>query len=257
MQFKFLNIKVKPHQGTFIQWSIDGILVSSKIRVERGPGNNGPWEEIALLEPNFVMYNDQEVNIKGLFGHFFYRVSVLDSGLNPILVSRSLTIESQNNKIIREIVRQHELLLEGANGHPGFLSRQFACYKRVRFGSRCLFCLNELGEVVLDKCTHCFGSRYLEGWSNPMIFWGHWLDSGTTATQSDYLGQTEVNYKQLFMTNSPVIDTGDVLIESDGPNAWRIVTADQRRPGGYLVSQTLSVSQIDPQHIEASLEFPE
>jgi hypothetical protein len=257
MQFKSLNVQIKPHQGIFIQWKIEGIIASYKIKVERAPGNEGPWEEIAVLEPNYIMYQDREVNIKGIFGHFFYRLTILDAGLLPLLVSRPFNVENQNNKIIQEVIRQHELLLEGANGHPGFLSRRFACYKRVRFGSKCTYCINEAGEVILDKCPQCKGSRYLEGWSNPMLFYGHWLDSGTTATQSDYLGQTEVNYKQLFLTNYPVIDTGDVLIESDGYTAWRITSADQRRPGGYLVSQTLSLSQIDPQHIEASLEFPE
>lgn len=258
MIFQRLHLSLYPETGWRIQWHIEGITNDDTIIVQRGSSQLGPWEDIASLESHIVFYTDTVPNFRGFFSNLYYRLIVKDVDDNEKGISAPFNGEKYGNRIVNEIVRQHELLLNGTNSHPGYMSRRFACYKKTRFGTPCTACLHvDTREVMVDNCKICGGSRTLEGWSNPAVFYGRWLSPVMKQTSITPTTEAEMNNKQLFLSNYPVIDPTDILIEEDGNHAWQISSVTATQPGGFLASQQLTVSQIDPQQIQAKLKFPE
>ena len=255
MQIKSLLLTIYPDQGWRLQWDVDGIDNTHEIVIERASGPEGPWSVLDILDWNTIAYVDTEPSFRGFFDHLFYRLTVrLISDQSIIRQSEAVSTVRSGTKITNEIIRQHELTLKGVNTLPGFFSRKFKLYKRTKFGTKCHFCIDEdTGEALLDQCDQCNGTRYLEGWTNPVPFDASWRTQAQASSEITQLGDHESNRGQLFLAAFPVVEPGDVLIQQDDLTAWEVVSITTSSPGGYLVSQVLNLSQLDRQFIEARL----
>jgi hypothetical protein len=256
--FRFVQVMIWPDVGWRVQWSIDKPDPSQETVVLRASGPEGPFEEKAVLPIGDLVFEDREVPYRSLWDLLYYKIIVRDS------TSKATIAESTPTSVLElpglnevEIIRQHELLLYGVNGHPGYMPRKFACYKRTIDGTPCHFCLDHYTEeVIQDQCDVCKGTRYLEGWANPIKFNGRFVNQTQKSTTISYDGETEGDDRQLFTAAFPMLEPGDVLAEKKNGRRWRVLTITASEPNNVLVSQHANVKRIDRQFVENSLVYP-
>jgi len=254
MKFKSVNIMSWPSKGGFrIQWSIDGISASDSITIERSEGQEGPWLELTTLPGTTVSYEDCMFanNQIGFFRKFWYRITIKNDADELQLQSNALSTENIADPVTREIVRQHELLLYGVNGHPGYYSRDFACYKKQIMGERYEDSRGYNGEELLGFSDIDQNTGYKDGYADPMVFKGRWINSVEVSSVMQPTGRREEFNRQLWTTNYPVLEIGDLIVEKDTGLVYEVRSISKREPNGTLISQTANCSQMHPNTYEA------
>lgn len=258
--FQYIENTIKPGESWIVQWQIDGIEMSHTIDVERSDGQEGPWETVAKdLSWDTVSYEDTDVTNRSFWHTRFYRVIVKDSQGNEILKSRGQTFDTGQNRIIGEMIREKDLILYGANSHPGFFSREFSCHKPTTQGTLCHHCVDqETEEVYLDECPVCKGTRYTEAYAKPITFKALWMDKDRRRTiQSTRGGKVESEDKRLYTSNYPILEPEDVLTEKRSGDHWKVKMIDATKPNDIVVEQIAEVELIPRDFVESQLNFPE
>ena len=259
MNFEFIKVIPWPDKGWRIQWSINGIEPGHKIIIEKASGQEGPWEQISEEEWNSVYFLYHSAAYRSNFEQYYYRIKVLDSEDDEQLVSRVFGQEFSPELATMEVIRRHEIVLYGVNGHPGFMSRIFACFKRTIDGTRCHFCINpHTHERTQEKCNVCKGTGYIEGWSNPILFKGRWRDRIQKQSRRSTYGEKDKEERRLWLSAYPILEIGDILIEKSTNKMFEVVTIGVTQPDNIVLSQNAQCSNVDRDFIEStSLRFPE
>ncbi len=260
MRFQKINIGIWPNTGWRLQWEIDGITASHEILIQRASSPEGPWEDIEIVDYNTVVYKDVIPSWRGFNTLLFYRFIIreISDPSNILLTTKGITTEKAGTKITAEIIRQHELTLKGSNTHPGYGVWDFALFKRTKFGTVCNFCTDPLtGERgLVANCQQCKGTGYLEGWSNPVKFRARWLVPVPKSTIIETHGPSEEITRQMWTAGFPIIEPGDIAVEKDTGRAWRVKNISASEPNRVVVSQSMTVTQIDKQKVEGNLFYP-
>ncbi len=260
MRFSWINIGVWPDEGWRLQWTIEGITSAHEIVIERASSPEGPFEEIDIVDHNTVAYSDSTLPIyRGFHTLLFYKLVVRNkSDEVTVLESDPQTIKKAGDRITSEIIRQHELLLRGANSHPGFGVWDAACFKRTKYGTPCTTCIDPLTKERgrLGNCPTCKGTGYLEGWSNPITFRARWLTSIRKVSMIEVHGPSEEITRQGWTAAYPILEPGDVLVEKGTGTAWKVRNIDSSEPNGTVTSQAFTASAIDKQKQESGLFYP-
>lgn len=257
MKFESIRIGYRPGDGWQLQWLLSGIDSDTTIRIERSAGPHGPWDIIDTVSFDTVFYCDYIPEFRSVFKNFWYRLIVVQSG-QDVLTSEPQSSESISDYITNEIVRQHNLLLYGVNNHPGFYSRHFACYKPDRYGVKECSGIAPNGEDFLGENMLGDNTKYQNGYLTPIKFKGRWIDTVRKESSTMAIGRRETFNRQLWTSNFPVLDKGDVICEKGTGRNYEILSIDVRMPNNILVSQNVVCKQIDPQFWEAkNLRYPE
>lgn len=257
MKFESIHIGYRPGDGWQLQWLLSGISSANTIRIERSAGPYGPWDIIDTVSFDTVFYCDYVPEFRSVFKNFWYRLIVEDSG-EDVLVSKAQSSRNSSDYITNEIIRQHNLLLYGVNNHPGFYARDFACYKPDRFGVRECSGIAPNGEDFLGGNDFGDNTIYERGYLNPITFKGRWIDTFKKDSNTMALGRMENLTRQLWTSNFPTLEKGDVICERSTGKNYEILGIDVRMPNNILVSQNIVCKQIDPQFWESkNLRYPE
>lgn len=243
MNFRFIRVIHFPGRGWHIQWSFSRTNANN-ITIERAEGEEGPWVEVATLGPSTVFYTDC-IDNRSFFGKMFYRIKTSE------VTSKPVSTENESNALMNEMVRQHNLLLYGVNGAPGQLANKFACFKKQESGHKYQESRGYNGEVVLGKSYSDESTGYHEGYANPIIFNGRWISSIQKQRITSVTGSEEHFQRQLWTSNYPIFEPGDVLIERGNGEAYEVKSVDVRAPAGIVISQTVLCSQISKSAYEA------
>ena len=259
MYFNFIRVIPWPDDGFRVQWSIDGIEPDHKVVLYKASGQNGPWEEIGEKEFNSTHFLHRTPLYRSNFEQIYYKLKVLDSEDEVMLESGPVGQQFSATLPTAEVIRRHEIILYGVNGHPGFMSRTFACFKRTIDGTRCDFCRNEqTHERTQDNCFVCKGTGYIEGWSNPILFKGRWRDQVNKSVQSNMYGESDSERRRLWLSAFPVLEIGDILIEKSTNNYFEVISITSREPDNIIISQNAQCENLDQDFIESkTLRFPE
>jgi hypothetical protein len=100
------------------------------------------------------------------------------------------------------------------------------------------------------------GTRYLEGYTNPITFRGRFVTPPSKTTQLSVDGEAEEDTRQIFMANYPELTPGDILAQKSSGLRWRVMSIEASTPGGTLVSQRASVRRVLVEDIANSLFYP-
>lgn len=257
MKFNDIRVIPWPRKGWRIQWSVKDMNPAHKFAIERSSAPEGPWSYVIELDAADYTYQDNEVPLQDLFSGFYYRIRVIDESEEDVVITRAVSTFSAGNLITQEIIRNHEILLEGMNGHPGYFVRHLACYKRTIAGTQCHFCINPVtGEQQKDNCHVCQNTGYIENWSNPIIFYGRWTDQVQKMKQITSTIDQEQEIRQLWTAAYPVIEPGDILAEKGTGKRYRVTNIATREPDGIIISQSASCKVLNREFIENELNFP-
>ncbi len=243
--------------GWRLEWSFELPLASS-ILVYRSEGPKGPWTLLDTLPSNSVSYEDCLKEYRGFFKKVWYKIEIVDATDNLILESRPMSSESAGDLITNEIIRQHELTLKGVNGHPGYYAVDLACFKRTRFTEQYNLSRGFNGERMIANSSPDQNTGSAEGYANPILFRGRWINTVQKQSHVQVNGIREDFRRQLWTTNYPILETGDILCEKGTDRVYEVGPIDVRQPNNIVVSQTATCKQIDPQMWEAqNLRYPE
>ena len=239
---------------------VDGINSSHEVVIERASGSEGPWTEVDVVAYNSIGYQDEITAWRGFHTLLFYRLTVREIATpeNILVRSKPITTSKGGSKITSEIIRQHEITLRGVNTHPGYGAWDFALYKRTKHGTLCTSCTDpytgERGTVA--RCEQCQGTGYIEGWTLPVTFRLRWMTPVPKSTIIEAYGSSEEIVRQAWTAAYPIIEPGDMMVEKDTGRVWKTLNISSSEPNGVVVSQSLTLMQVDKQKIEGSLFFP-
>ena len=259
--FKRINVYLWPEDGWRIQWflkaSQDFSYPDHIIEVHRSSGPEGPWVLAGAVSSNSVVFEDKSRIKRSLWDRIFYKLKVVETSTQNVVVeSSAVTLGAIPDPNAREIIRQHNLLLYGVNTHPGYYAIDFACFKRTKQGTPCSYCRDlESGDIYIDRCDECMGTRYLEGFSNQVKFRARFITSASPRSEITVYGDKEVDSRSIFMSSFPVLEPGDILVEKDTDNHWEVTNINTSEPGGILVSQRATLSKVYHNNIVNRLHY--
>jgi len=254
--FRNIRVVVWPDKGWRVQWQIDELDPSDTIVVQRSQGPEGPWTTAGTVSASTMVYEDTDQPYRSYWTLFFYRLQVKRDG-SVIATSEPASTSRQASHEIREVIRRYEQVLQGVNGHSGQGSVEMACFKRAIDGTDCPDCVDpKSGQRLVDRCTTCNGTGYVEGWSNPIKFRARFLNGPTKQTRQTQQNEEEEDRRQLWTAAYPVMEPHDVLVEKENGRRWRIIRIDTNEPSGVIVSQMMTVRRIEREFIENDLMYP-
>lgn len=258
MIFKYIKCICWPGKGWRIQWKIEDHDPTSVIVIYRSESPTGPWLELTRLASNEVTYTDLNAEYKGFFDPIWYKITVFNAAVDTILFeSRPFNTQNFIDRPNAEIIRQHNLLIYGVNGNPGFYGTSMACYKKQKYGQEFCETRGYNGEITIGWSNLDQNTGKQAGYANPIIFKGRWLSRTDKQQVTTTTGRKEEFEKQLWISNYPVLEPGDILCEQGTGRNFEVSSLSASEPNGILISQTVSVSQIDLHLWEArNLYFP-
>lgn len=204
-----------------------------------------------------VYYYDPHQEYKSFFDPIWYKIVVKNSLGDTLTSSRPINTVSVADRINAEIIRQHNLTLYGVNGNPPFYAARFACYKKQKYGEEFCQTRGYNGEVISGWSGIDQNTGMSDGYANPIIFNARWMSKTEVQQVKTAVGIKEDNDKQIWMSNHPALESGDILVESGTGKVFEVRSVSASEPNGVRVSQAASVSQIDGSLWEANnLFFP-
>jgi len=240
--------------GWFVQWAVEDNSVGLIVRVERSSSNEGPWALVREVDSAVIAVSDYEAPVTSFWDLSYYRLTLLN-GAEVLAQTPAFSLSGEPTKLTSEVIRQHNLLLYGVNGNEPYMSRAFACYKRTLGGTPCPYCINVAGLRILDNCPSCQNTGVLEGWAEPILFRGRFIDPQQKNVQRSVTEQ-ERDVRTLFVSNVPILTVGDVLVQETLGYRFSVTDIRASTPNDVVTSQTATIERLRYEHEEARLVYP-
>lgn len=255
MRFYDASVLTLPRDGVYTQWRVepeDTDLSLIEVELQRSESPLGPFVIVQTLDPLRVFsWLDKGAPWRPKNWELYYRlVARLASSGDIVHTGRPFGMHGQLPLDALEIIRQHNVALRGVNGHGPYNGTPCTIYKKRNFGPRCPHCVDSgTGRVTISGCQGCGGTGFSgTGYYDPIDVYIA-LQPSLNAVQLQALGKIEDNDTTGFMTNYPVMYSGDLIVEP-GEQHWRVVSVDTTERHRILVHQTLKLRQLDPNDVE-------
>jgi hypothetical protein len=251
-------------QGWRIHWRLATPVQfdpsNKQMVIERSDGPAGPWEEVIRV-PMTVYHADDPIYTRAMWQRHFWRLTLLDLSNDPattLLRSQPFSFGHEQNRIMAELIRQHELRLRPVNGKYNGMVREFAVYKRSSWGDYCPHCVDAVtSKTFLDRCEVCLGTRYIQGWMDPSKLTGYFLQPSEVVTMHGTYGKAQERRNTLRTSNRVIVEAHDVLVEARSGVIWQVLSATNTTPSDTVITQNVEIEQIPADRIESSLSYPE
>lgn len=251
MRFYDTEVLALPREGYRVQWQVepeDTDLSTIEIEVQRSESPEGPFELLQSgLDPLAVFsFVDMVTPWRPKNWEIYFRlVGKLKTTGAEVDTSRVFGLQGQLPLDALEIIRQHNILLKGLNNQTPLTGIVNTLYKRRNFGGRCRECVDvKTGHIVISQCPACGGTgRSESGYYDPIDIDIN-INPHPKFLKLTTLGKLEDNETAAFMTNFPIIYTGDVIVEPSEKH-WRVVQIDVTERHRIVVHQRLRLAQVD------------
>lgn len=226
LPFSVFRIAPSYAGGFYYSWEISGGFNDPapwEFVVQRGPTNNGPWEDISPKLVNVIAWKDEGgKNLGGKSNTLYFRV-VLKTP-KGVYVSHVMQpygdIGRREFLLAREIIRRETLRARVLSGV------ECDVYIRSTFGPKCTHCLDPVtGEVRDSHCKYCFGTgRYPAYYGPHRMMLSFSVDSAHHKTNSND-GTHETRMFEALAIGNPVLKHGDVIVDIKQDKRYVIGTA--------------------------------
>lgn len=263
LELSYLYITLASETGWRVHWRLNTPTsfdpTNKQILIERSDGMSGPWEEVGRVAA-LVYFLDDPIHTRAMWQRYFWRLTLLDTTAPdpPLLRSQPATYGRRYDRLMAEVIRQHELRLRLVNGQYNGWVREFAVYKRSSWGDYCPACVDQVtGKTFLDRCTTCLGTRYIQGWMNPTKITGYFLQPNEVVTMHAEFGKAQERRNTMRTSNRVIMEPHDILVERDSGAVWQVVSGTQTAPGDAVITQNVELEQVITDRIESELPYPE
>lgn len=254
---RFFNTRALlfPRDGVHVQWGVEPEatdLNTVEVELLRSESPSGPWTKLQVFDPVVTFgFTDKTVPWRPKNYEVYYLLRGVDKGSGDVLTDDlPFGFQGQLPLDAVEIIRQHQILLLGVNGHKPLTGIETTVYKKRTFGARCLECTDgPTGRVVISQCKICGGTGYSDsGYYAPIRVAMNFQPSPKTYQISN-LGKLEDNETVAFMVNFPIMYPGDMIVEPNEAH-WRVVNIDVTERNRVIVHQLLRLRQLDHNDVE-------
>ena len=255
MRFFEQRALLLPREGVHVQWGVEpetDDLEAIEIELTRSESPSGPFALIQTLDPlASFSWTDRTAPWRSKNFELYYQLTGrLRATGDAVSECPPFGFQGQLPLDAVEIIRQHNILLYGVNGHDPLTGIRTTVYKKITFGSRCQACTDQLTKrVVVGQCRACGGTGFRNG--------GYYLPLAVNMNfqphpkmlQNTNLGKIEDNETTVFMTNFPIMYPGDMIVEPSEKH-WRVAQVDVTERKRVVVHQLLRLRQLDHNDVE-------
>lgn len=255
MRFSDTRALLLPREGVHVQWRIEPETTdidTVELELARSESPRGPWVTLQVLDPmTRFSFTDRTAPWRPKNAELYYRLTAVERDTGDAVTDcPAFGFQGALPLDALEIIRQHNLLLNGVNGHTAKTGIRVTVYKRRNFGSPCRVCRDVVtDQVVNSQCRECVGTGFAGGGYYAPILIGANLQPSPAALQITNLGAIEDNETVAFITNFPVMYPGDMIVEPDEKH-WRVVQVDVTERKRVVVHQMLRLRQLDHNDVE-------
>lgn len=255
MRFYDTRVLAMPREGLHVQWQLepeDTDMSSVEVELQRSESPLGPFEVLQAFDPVSVFaFTDKTVPWRPKGWEIYYRLVARDKTSGDVVhESRAFGMQGQLPLDALEIIRQHNIMLRGVNGHGAYNGTLCTVYKRRNFGARCVYCVDaQTGRVTISGCRSCGGTGFSgTGYYAPVdVFIA--LQPNARNPQITMLGKLEDNETSGYLVNFPVLYGGDLIVEPSESH-WRVVAVEPTLRHRVIVRQSLRLRQLDHNDVE-------
>lgn len=254
MRFYDTRALLLPREGVRLQWGIepeDTDLTTIEIDVQRSESPSGPFKSLQTIDPLAVFsWTDRTAPWKPKNMELYYRlVGRLRSTGEVVWDCYPFGFQGRLPLDALEMIRQHNILLRGVNGHDPLTGIPTTVYKRRNFGARCRQCTDSVtGRVTISGCRVCGGTGFNGGYYSPIVVYMNFQPHARYLRVST-LGKEEDNETTAFLTNFPILYPGDMVVEPSEKH-WRVTQIDVTERKRVVVHQLVRLRQLDHGDVE-------
>lgn len=258
MRFPDAKALLLPREGVHCQWQLEPETTDPEtveIDLERSESPSGPWTCLQTLDPmTQFSFTDRTAPWRPKNMAILYRlVGRTRSQGQVVAVSPPFGFQGQLPLDAVEIIRQHNILLRGVNGHVSQTGIKATVYKRRTFGPRCPDCTDAVTKrIVVGQCGSCGGTGFRDrGYYNPIVVYMT-FSPHPRVLQLANLGKIEDNETTAFLTNFPLLYAGDMVVEPNEAH-WHVKQVDVTERKRTIVHQVIRLRQLDHGDVEYQL----
>lgn len=255
MRFFDQRALLLPREGVHLQWGVEPEahdLETIEVELGRSESPSGPFTVLQVMDPLAVFaFTDRTVPWRPKNFEIYYQLTGrLRTTGEAVSSCPPFGFQGQLSLDAIEIIRQHNILLYGVNGHDPQTGIRTTVYKRRTFGPRCPECTDQLTQrVTISQCRACGGTGFRGGgYYQPMIVNMNFQPHPKTL-QITNLGKIEDNETVAFATNFPIFYPGDMIVEP-GEKHWRVIQVEVTERKRVVVHQLLRLRQLDHNDVE-------
>ena len=244
-----------PREGVHVQWGMEPEntdLTTVEVELQRSESPAGPFVALHVFDPTTTFaWTDRTVPWRSKNMEIYYRLVGREKTTGDVVyTSCAFGFQGRLPMDALEIIRQHNILLRGVNGHKPKTGIHCTLYKRRNFGARCPYCTDAMTlRVVISQCRMCAGTGFAEkGYYTPIAI-DISFQIHPRVLQLSNLGKSEENETTAFMTNFPILYPGDMIVEPNEKH-WRVRNTEVTERNRTVVHQLLRLRQLDHNDVE-------
>lgn len=261
------NFKVKPSLQDAIELRWDEYSADEfnpYYGILRSHGPNSDFSPVDVIQAN--QYVDRGVNLLKKWREYYYKILVLDDdGSGDKFFpdysredeSEVKRIQNEPDAVTLEIIRRNNLLLKNylsPNSNQKGPGQECYVLKRMSRGERCGNCWDADAKRRTTKdCEECGGTGFEKGYFDPIPAYIQFNPENKRQQITDQ-GVIEQSQTTARMSNFPIVNPRDIIVEPYFDRRYRVVQSAKTEKGRYLISQNLSLREINPDQIEYDID---
>ena len=237
-----LDVRPVKVDQILVQWKFKPTLDDMSgysFHLERSESPTSGWKVVYRFE-NTNHFVDK-LYYKRVWKNLCYRIVVTKNSDGAIWVSQPSGFGYPPNLEALEIIRRNDILLKNKRHGIGIP----VLYFLRRFdGFRCTCWDSDKKRVRKADCDDCFQTGYLHGFYDPIITW---MNTSPDVKESPVAqwGETEANDAKVFISNYPVANPKDVIIDPVRLRVWTVDRIETTARRAHLLHQILTISYVD------------
>lgn len=238
---------------TLVRWKLSSTnqnISNLKFVIYRGESEDELVPISEKLPNNYEEYVDTMAHTKTIHEPLFYQVVAREYKGNHVVAefkSDVFSWQMQEDPVGLYIVEEHEFKYRHIAGVPVII------VKRSRFTSKCPECYDSvLKRVTKSNCQSCFGSGTIGSYNTPIPTWMDMNPDNKVVAIADF-GEKAIDQRDGELTNYPVLDPSDIIIEVMTNERFRVEGVYQAEKRTSVIRQLVRLSRINPSNIEYSI----
>ena len=212
--FRVFRIAPGYVRGFVYAWELSGGFNDPapwKFTVQRGPSDDGPWEDISPELVNVIAWHeDGNKNLGGKSNVLYFRVRLRTS--RGVYYSHVMQPYGDLNR--REFLLAREIMRREAMRAKILSGVECDVYIRSEFGPKCTRCIHPVtGEVRDSKCPLCFGTGRYPAYFGPQRMMLSFSTDAAHRKDNSNDGTHESRAFEAIAIGNPVLKKGDVIID--------------------------------------------